>query len=313
MLGVNDDGLVRAEITTEAAADGAGAVSEALLSRLQWAQEQKLGQYALAQGAKALEGLDAASLEELGRRQAGDGRSREARRQRWRGAKDALLAFFVCSLPQRMVRPISGILVAMWRLQLRWRRPVEPQKPAEQRALSDRRGVALVLEAKGVSFDLQACWKVRHQSWRAMSARAAPPPHPPPDVSVSFRLSSAEPLASWRRAARSTNDASDRRWHRRQAVASLLLLLPSGDGPCPFIKLHHLPLNEDETRGWRRASSRSSPTRSRRGFSIARGARRLARRGWSTSWSRWGSTGPSALDSAEQYVGRGARSCPRSR
>ena len=74
-------------------------------------------------------------------------------------AKDALLAFFVSYLPQVEVPPISGIKENV-AYELDGVDLSNLKVPAEQLSLRIDGGTALVLEAKGVSFDLRGVrWK----------------------------------------------------------------------------------------------------------------------------------------------------------
>ena len=315
-LAVNDDGLVRAEITAEAAADGAGGVSEALLSRLQWAQEQKLGQYALAQGAKALEGLDAASLEELvsGGKQAMV--DPEKRADLLSKAKDALLAFFVSYLPQVEVPPISGIKENV-AYELDGVDLSNLKVPAEQLSLRIDGGTALVLEAKGVSFDLRGVrWKVRHQSWRAMSGEGelSAASHST-ELRVSFRLAAAETLAQV--AAGGAIDEGT--WavdegKAHEAVASLREAKPELAMDPPFIKLHHLELKIANSWLATRLIALFSDTVKARIEAALVGALVDNTAGMVDKLNALGKEyWPVLLDSAEQYVGTTARAIENGR
>jgi len=116
--------------------------------------------------------------------------------------------------------------------------------PAEQLSLTVQDGVALVLQASGVSFDLRGVqWKVEHQSWRSLAGEGtlSATSHST-ELRVAFRLAHAERLAQ-----AAAGGVVDDSWavdeaRAHEAVASLREAKPELMMDPPVIKLHHLEL-----------------------------------------------------------------------
>ena len=231
-------------------------------------------------------------------------------------AKDALLAFFVSYLPQVEVPPISGIKENV-AYELDGVDLSNLKVPAEQLSLRIDGGTALVLEAKGVSFDLRGVrWKVRHQSWRAMSGEGelSAASHST-ELRVSFRLAAAETLAQV--AAGGAIDEGT--WavdegKAHEAVASLREAKPELAMDPPFIKLHHLELKIANSWLATRLIALFSDTVKARIEAALVGALVDNTAGMVDKLNALGKEyWPVLLDSAEQYVGTTARAIENGR